>query len=324
MQRGERGDEQQIDEALRDVRAEPHQRLRLEEQLRGPRDERVYLATLRVAGAEHVRLFRHPIGLSHPGRVADLSFRQRAGAAPAGPPEGPQSAEQSQGHQEDEGRGHDVQNERGSQESEERERRADQRRHLQGGACRLHRLTGQRLLHLALAVLRLDTPGGMGEGIEQPRANPGLHVGGDSRRQDRDRKLQQQADGGEAEGQGDEGSNRGVRTEERVEGAGPVADPLGPHDIGRHQRDQREGPRFRDSAQRRREHQRDHGAAPPADQLIHPRPRRSSGRRLRSYVLLMLIQPRTFRQVAPARAAEQGGGVTPKLHGPAGLPAVVE
>ena len=68
-----------------------------------------------------------------------------------------------------------------------------------------------------------------------------LHVGGDSRRQDRDRELQGQAQQGEAEGDHYQGSHPG----DHVNRTGIEVHPFCPVDErGRHLRDQAEGDRF--------------------------------------------------------------------------------
>ena len=105
----------------------------------------------------------------------------------------PQQAEQRDRRARDDHGGERVQRDGRGQQHEEGEARRDQARRLQRPRRRLHHLAGHRLLQLALAIVRLHRPGGAREGVEQRRAQVALHVGGDPRRQDRQRELQQQA-----------------------------------------------------------------------------------------------------------------------------------
>ncbi len=89
---------------------------------------------------------------------------------------------------------------------------------------------------------RLHLPGGAGEGVEQIRAQPRLHVGGDAGGQDRDRDLQEHAHHGKRERDRDQGPDSGGQ----MEGAGvDLALVRGADEVGGDLGDQRERSGFR-------------------------------------------------------------------------------
>ena len=83
VERCQAGDEQQQDDALVNVHDQTHQRLRPEEEVLGTAYERSHTRALSVDDAEDMGLFREPIALGYPARVAHLCFGEFARVVPA-------------------------------------------------------------------------------------------------------------------------------------------------------------------------------------------------------------------------------------------------